>query len=139
MVSVSNTLNGVETHTSAELVRDSATVVRPLMAQVGGGCTPWLPGMRIKMVDGNGIEATEHRLKARRTLPAGALPGKSVVVSEPAEGLVTDVFPCEDGHAQEHSLDIIGFNQSRASSAHRMRGTGDDNSRGDCASRTQSP
>src|SRR5262245_20945401 len=36
-------------------------------------------------------------------------------------------------------IDIIGFNQSRASSAHRMRGTGDDNSRGDCANRTQSP
>ena len=36
-------------------------------------------------------------------------------------------------------VDIIGFNQSRASSAHRMRRTGDDNSRGDCASRTQSP
>ena len=39
----------------------------------------------------------------------------------------------------EYSKDIIGFNQSRAGSVHRMRGTGDDNSRGDCASRTQSP
>ena len=37
------------------------------------------------------------------------------------------------------NVDIIGFNQSRAGSVHRMRGTGDDNSRGDCASRTQSP
>src|SRR5215813_13330289 len=36
-------------------------------------------------------------------------------------------------------LDIIGFNQSRASSAHRMRETDDDNSRGDCVSRMQSP
>jgi hypothetical protein len=32
------------------------------------------------------------------------LPGKSLVVYEPAQGLVTDVFPCEDGHAQERSL-----------------------------------
>src|SRR5215813_12951378 len=38
-----------------------------------------------------------------------------------------------------HELDIIGFNQSRASSAHRMRETDDDNSRGDCVSRMQSP
>jgi Novel STAND NTPase 1 len=37
------------------------------------------------------------------------------------------------------TVDIIGFNQSRASSAHRMRETDDDNSRGDCASRRQSP
>jgi hypothetical protein len=104
VVSVYNTLNGVETHTSAELVRYSATVLRPLIAQVGGGCAPWLPGMRVKIVDGNCIEATEHRLKELRTLHAGALPGKSLVVYEPAEGLVTDVFPCEDGHAQERSL-----------------------------------
>ena len=104
VVSVSNKLNGVETHTSAELVRYSATVLRPLIAQVGGGCVPGLPGMRVKIVDGNGIEATEHRLKELRTLHAGALPGKSLVVYEPAEGLVTDVFPCADGHAQERSL-----------------------------------
>jgi len=104
VVSVSNKLNGVETHTSAELVRYSATVLRPLIAQVGGGCAPWLPGMRVKIVDSNCIEATEHRLKELRTLHAGALPGKSLVVYEPAEGLVTDVFPCADGHAQERSL-----------------------------------
>ena len=61
VVSVYNKLNGVETHTSAELVRYSATVLRPLIAQVGGGCAPWLPGMRVKIVDGNCIEATEHR------------------------------------------------------------------------------
>src|SRR5215471_6913893 len=36
-------------------------------------------------------------------------------------------------------IDIIGFNQSRAGSAHRMRETDDDNSRGDCVSRMQSP
>src|SRR4029453_19431797 len=36
-------------------------------------------------------------------------------------------------------IDIIGFKQSRASSANRMRGMGDDNSCKDCASRTQSP
>src|SRR5216684_3076838 len=104
VVSVYNKLNGVETHTSAELVRYSATVLRPLIAQVGGGCAPWLPGMRVKIVDGNCIEATEHRLKELRTLQAGALPGKSLVVYEPAAGLVSDVFPCEDGHAQERSL-----------------------------------
>jgi hypothetical protein len=32
------------------------------------------------------------------------LPGKSLVVYEPAPGLVTDVFPCEAGHAPERSL-----------------------------------
>ncbi len=49
------------------------------------------------------MEATAHRLKAVRALQAGALPGKALGVYEPAQGLVTDVFPCEDGHAQERS------------------------------------
>lgn len=35
------------------------------------------------------------------------LPGKSLVVLDPALMLAVDVFPCEDGHAQERSL----FNQ----------------------------
>ena len=39
-----------------------------------------------------------------RGVEAGALPGKSLVVYAPDQGLVRDVFPCEDGHAQERSL-----------------------------------
>ena len=50
------------------------------------------------------MEASEHRLEVLRGVDAGALPGKSLVVYEPEQGLVSDVFPCEDGHAQERSL-----------------------------------
>ncbi len=35
---------------------------------------------------------------------AGALPGKSLVLLDQALGLAIDIFPCEDGHAQERSL-----------------------------------
>ena len=104
ITSVYNKINGLETHTSAELVRYSARELAPLIAQMGGERQPWLTGYRVKIVDGNCIEATEHRLKELREIEAGALPGKSLVVYEPAAGLVTDVFPCEDGHAQERSL-----------------------------------
>lgn len=104
LTSVYNKLNGIETHTSAELVRYSARALAPLIEHMGGEREPWLTGYRVKIVDGNCIEATEHRLKELRALQAGALPGKSLVVYEPALGLVTDVFPCEDGHAQERSL-----------------------------------
>ena len=71
---------------------------------MGGERGPWLEGYRVKIVDGNCLEASEHRLKALREAPGRALPGKSLVVYEPAQGLVTDVFPCEEGHAQERSL-----------------------------------
>jgi len=65
---------------------------------------PWLPGSQGKSVDGPVMEASEHRLKELRGVEAGALPGKSLGVYAPASGLVRDVFPCEDGHAQERSL-----------------------------------
>ena len=35
---------------------------------------------------------------------AGPLPGKSLVVLDSALMLAIDVFPCEDGHAQERAL-----------------------------------
>ena len=101
VVSVYNKLQEIETHTSAELVRYSARQLKPLIEQVGGAREPWLPGYQVKIVDGNAIEASEHRLKELRGVEAGALPGKSLVVDEPTVGLVSDVFPCEDGHAQD--------------------------------------
>jgi hypothetical protein len=69
-----------------------------------GTGTPWLPGYRVKVLDGNCIEASEHRLKALRGIASGALPGKSLVIYEPELEMATAVFPCEDGHAQERSL-----------------------------------
>ena len=104
LVSVYNKLNHLETHTAAELVRYSAREFAPIIAHMGGERTPWLEGYRIKVVDGNCLEASEHRITELRTAKGRALPGKSLVVYEPAQGLVTDVLPCENGHAQERSL-----------------------------------
>src|SRR2546427_6194723 len=104
LISVYNKLNGLETHTSAALVRSSASVLTPLIEQLDGARVSWLPGYRVKILDGNFIEASERRLKVLREVQGGALPGKSLVVYEPAHGLVRDVFPCEDGHAQERSM-----------------------------------
>ena len=104
LIAVSNKLNGLETHTSAALVRSSASVLTPLIEQLDGARVSWLPGSRVKILDGNCIEASERRLKVLREVQGGALPGKSLVVYAPAHGLVRDVFPCEDGHAQERSM-----------------------------------
>jgi hypothetical protein len=104
LVSVYNKLNHLETHTAAELVRYSAREFAPIIAHMDGERAPWLEGYRIKIVDGNCLEASEHRIQELREAKGRALPGKSLVVYEPAQGLVTDVFPCENGHAQERSL-----------------------------------
>jgi IS4 transposase len=79
-------------------------VLTPLIEQVGGQREPWLQNYHVKIVDGHCLAASEHRLKALRTVQAGALPGKSLVVYEPRLGVVSDVVPCEDGHAQERSV-----------------------------------
>lgn len=58
----------------------------------------------MRILDGNHLSATEHRLEELRTTWAAPLPGKVLAVLEPATGLATDVFLTPDGHAQERSL-----------------------------------
>jgi len=104
ITSLYNKLNGIETSISAELVRYAAQQVEPIIKKLGGTmCSP-LPGLRIKLLDGNCIEKSQHRIEALRSISAGPLPGKSLVVYDPVLRLPIDVFPCEDGHAQERSL-----------------------------------
>jgi hypothetical protein len=85
-------------------VRYSAREFAPIIAQRGGERVPWLEDSRITSVAGNCLEAREPRLHERREATGRAVPGKSLVVSEPAPGLVTDVFPGEHGPAQERAL-----------------------------------
>ena len=97
-------LNGVETSVCTRLVQETSKDILGVIDTLKGRCQPLLPGYRVKMLDGNCIEASEHRLKVLRDKAAGALPGKSLVVYEPEYQAVTDIIPCEDGHAQERSL-----------------------------------
>jgi IS4 transposase len=60
-------------------------------------------GYRLRIVDGNHLPASEKRLKPLRQFRGAALPGHSLVVYDPDSGLVTDVIPCEDAHAQERA------------------------------------
>jgi len=104
VASVYNKLNGLELNTSAELVRYAAGAVTPIIEGLKGTHRSPLPGYRVKLLDGNCIEASEHRIAELRMLSAGALPGKSLVVYDPVLGIPVDVFPCEDGHAQERFI-----------------------------------
>jgi hypothetical protein len=104
ITSVYNKLNGLELGISQQLVRGTGAEHAEIITELKGEKEPLISGYRIKMLDGNCIEATEHRLEVLRETRAGPLPGKSLVVYDPVSELATDVFPCEDGHSQERSL-----------------------------------
>ncbi len=101
---VYNKLNGIEPPVSAALTRQTAADLTAVVRELGGALPDLLPGYRVKILDGNCLAKTEHRLQELRTLAAGPLPGKSLVVLDPALMLAIDVFPCEDGHTQERAL-----------------------------------
>lgn len=104
ITSIYNKLNGIEPDTSAQLVRYAARQVEPIIRKLGGTRHVPLPGLQVKLLDGNCIEKSHHRIKELRSLSAGPLPGKSLVVYDPVKRLPIDVFPCEDGHSQERAL-----------------------------------
>ncbi len=98
-------LNGVEIGVSAALLRETASELGQLIEALGGQSRmPLLPGYAVRILDGNALAATEHRLKVLRTVGAAPLPGKSLVVLDPDSRLAVNLFPCEEGHAQERRL-----------------------------------
>jgi hypothetical protein len=104
VTSVYNKLDGIEPTLSAALVCHTSAQLEPIIRQLGGQRTELLPGYRTLILDGNHLAATEHRLKELHATSAGPLPGLCLVVLDPSLMLAVDVFPCEDGHAQERSL-----------------------------------
>lgn len=97
-------LDGMELGLSAALVRDAAQQAETVIDHLGARRDSWLPGYRVRVLDGNHLAATEHRLEELRTTWAAPLPGRALVVLEPTSGLATHVFLTPDGHAQERSL-----------------------------------
>lgn len=104
ITAVYDKLNRLEPQISAELVRESALAAAPVIDQLKGARRPLLPGYRVKILDGNHLAGTEHRLKVLRKTYAAALPGLALVVLDPERMLAIDAFPCEDGHAQERTV-----------------------------------
>jgi hypothetical protein len=97
-------LDHTEPAVSAAMVHHIGERLLPVVQQLQAGLTPRLPGYRMRILDGNHLAATQHRLKGLRPLRAGPLPGQALVVYDPQWLLITDVVPCEDGHAQERAL-----------------------------------
>lgn len=104
LTSVYNKLAGLEDGVCSEFVRHTASRLVPVLEQLGGRLPELIPGYSMRVLDGNHLSATQHRLPETRADSAAPLPGQSLVIYEPAWQMATDVILCEDGHAQERSL-----------------------------------
>jgi hypothetical protein len=97
-------LRCLELGLSAALVEDSAAQVRPVIDALQARGPAWVPGFRVRVLDGNLLSKTQRRLKELRQTWAAGLPGRVLAVYEPELDLVTDVFLTPDGHASERTL-----------------------------------
>lgn len=97
-------LVGMELPVIRALVRDTAQRMRAVAQQLEPDRQSLLAGYELRVLDGSHLAASEHRIKETRRLRGGPLPGHSLVILDPTRGLVVDMLPCADGHAQERSL-----------------------------------
>lgn len=97
-------LKNVELDVSRALLMDTSADLSAILDALGFKPDPWLPGYPVRILDGNCLAASEKRLGVHKNASGAALPGKSLVVMDPERRLMLDVFPCEDGHANERSL-----------------------------------
>jgi hypothetical protein len=97
-------LNHLEPVIAATMVRHSYDRAAAVVDQMHGQRPEWQSEYNIRILDGNRLTGTEHRLAVLRGTKQAALPGQSLAVLDPLRDLVCDVIACEDAHAQERSL-----------------------------------
>ena len=88
ITAVYDKLKGIQTAVSAELVRDCARPLAPIIGLMRGKSPPLLPGYRVRILDGNHLAGTEHRVKELRRLRAAALARPNA--GGPGPGMVVD-------------------------------------------------
>jgi hypothetical protein len=97
-------LRNVETVVSEAMVRDSFNVARGVLQQLKACDRSWVGKKRVKILDGNYLQATERRIAELRTMWDSPLPGRALVVWDQQSRLIENVFLTQHGLASERSL-----------------------------------
>jgi hypothetical protein len=97
-------LKRLELPIAAGVVQYAGRELGACLRQMPAPPPPPLRGYRVRVLDGNHLAGTEHRLLELRRHRAAALPGHSLVFYDPQWDLATEVIPCEGAYAQERSL-----------------------------------
>ena len=97
-------LQCMEPGISSALVADSAVQVGVVIDAMQARLPSWLPGFRIRVLDGNLLSKTQRRVKELRQTWAAGLPGRVLAVYDQQQDLVTDVFLNPDAYDNERVL-----------------------------------
>jgi IS4 transposase len=104
VTSVYNKLNGTEPAVCEGLVRETAQTMACVIDALKGDVAGPLAGYDVRILDGNHLAGSDHRIEELRDHGAAALPGHSLVILDPQRQLIEDVVVCEDAHANQRIL-----------------------------------
>jgi hypothetical protein len=96
-------LNHTEIPVAEALLRHTAAKLQAVMDFWTPRPQP-VPGLCLKILDGNYFAGTEHRLEVLRGHSAAALPGMAVVIQDHGSGLITHLFGEADAYVNERAL-----------------------------------
>jgi hypothetical protein len=103
--SVYQKLQGVEPDVCSALVQQTARRAQQILDCWPQAARPDpVPGLRLRVLDGNYLAGTQHRLEPLRGEGAAALPGMSVVLREDRSGLLSRLVSREDAYTNERAL-----------------------------------
>ena len=97
-------LSRMEPAVPAAIVGQTANRARELIEAVAGFLSEPIAGYSARILDGNVLAGTDHRIDELRSTRAATLPGKLLAIYEPLSGLVRDVILEENAHTQERAL-----------------------------------
>jgi Transposase DDE domain. len=97
-------LKRTELPVAEALVRYSGETLMPCLQALPGQAPPLLANYRVRVLDGNHLAGTEHRIFETRRFRAAVMPGQALVFFDPRYGVMDAVVLCKDAHAQERSL-----------------------------------
>ena len=101
---VYNKLARIELSVCEGMIRDTATDLSKIIYEMKADLPGPISGYDVRIVDGNHIAGTHHRLKELRDIGDSALPGHTVAVLNPHVELIEDLVACKDGHTNQRML-----------------------------------
>jgi len=97
-------LSVIEPAVSKALVQDTAADQGAIIHRMKVETRGPIPGFEVRIVDGNHLAGTDHRLKELRSIGDAARPGHTLAVLNTQRQLIERVVVCCDGHANQKPL-----------------------------------